>query len=43
MNKLYLKLCMEQPKKQQTVYLPYVIAGMLSAMNVLYDVCDPGE
>ncbi len=43
MNKLYLKTCMEQPKKQQTVLSALCDRRNVVSHDVLYDVCDPGE
>ena len=43
MNKLYLKLAWSNLKNSRQFYLPYVIAGMLSAMMFYTIVCDPGE
>ena len=38
MNKLYLKLAWSNLKNSRQFYLPYVIAGMLSAM-MFYTMC----
>ena len=38
MNKLYLKLAWSNLKNSRKFYLPYVIAGMLSAM-MFYTMC----